>query len=142
MTDAAEQIGVPIGGVRPDQVMLVWDKIEPVLARAVHPETGDTLDSIRMDLMMAKMQLWVIGDFQGVVVTTIIDRPTHRVLYTPYLAGENMKEWLDDWIDVQDEYAQHNKCAAVEFSGRRGWLKALAHKPEFKPVRTIFRREF
>lgn len=141
--DAAEKVeSTPIGQVQPEQVMLVWDKVEPILARAVRPETGESLDSVRADLLMARSYLWVIGEFQGVVITTIIERPTQRVLFTPYLAGDNMREWLDDWIEVQKEYAEFNDCAAMEFSGRRGWLKALAHKPEWKPVRTIFRWEF
>ena len=131
-----------IGGVAPEHLMPIWAKIEPILARVVKPETGHSLDSVRMSLLSSHAQLWVVNDFQGVIVTTIEDRPTQRVLFTPFLAGDNMDEWLDDWIEVQDQYAQFHGCAAVEFSGRRGWNKIGESRPEWKPIRTIFRREF
>lgn len=143
MTNAAEKLdGLPIGGVPIEHVMTVWDRVEPILARVVKPETGQSLDSVRSQLLTGNAQLWVIGDFQGVVVTTIEDRPTQRVLFTPFLAGDNMAEWLDDWIEMQDSYAQYNDCAAVEFSGRKGWGKIAETRPEWKATRTIFRREF
>jgi hypothetical protein len=144
VTDAAEKMndGIPIGGVPSEHIMVVWDKVEPLLARVVKPETGHTLDSVRADLFMSKSQLWVVGDFQGVIITTIEERPAHRVLFTTFLAGDHMDDWLSDWIDIQDQYAQHNGCVAVEFAGRKGWNKIGEKRPEWKPIRTIFRREF
>jgi hypothetical protein len=87
------------------------------------------------------MQLWVVNDFQGVIVTQIEDRPAQRILYTLFLAGDNMSEWIDGWCEIQDEYARHNGCAAVEFNGRKGWNKIGESKPEWKAIRTVFRRE-
>ena len=142
MNTAEQRDFVPIGGVLPEHVMLVWDKVEPMLARVVRPETGQSLDSVRSQLLSSHAQLWVVGDFQGVVITTIEDRPTQRVLFTPFLVGNNMAEWLDDWIAMQDEYARFHKCEAIEFSGRKGWGKFAETRPEWKPIRTIFRREF
>lgn len=143
MTNAATQPdALQMGGVPSTDVIRVWPAVEPMLARVVLPETGHTLQSVLTALQMAKMQLWVIGDFQGVVVTEIQDRPAQRVLFTPFLAGENMSEWLDEWCELQDAYAQHNGCAAVEFNGRKGWNKIGEKRPEWKAIRTVFRREF
>lgn len=121
--------------------MKVWAGVEPVLARVIKPDTGYTMQSVLNALQLGKMQLWVIGDFQGVVITQIEDRPAQRVLYTLFLAGNNMSEWIDEWCEVQDEYARHNGCAAVEFNGRKGWNKIGESKPEWKAIRTVFRRE-
>lgn len=142
MTNLAEKLPeLLIGGVPSDLVMKVWPGVEPVLARVIKPDTGYTMQSVLNSLQLAKMQLWVIGNFQGVVITQIEDRPSQRILYTLFLAGNDMSEWIDEWCEVQDEYARHNGCAAVEFNGRKGWNKIGESKPEWKAIRTVFRRE-
>ena len=122
--------------------MLVWDRVEPLLRRVLKPVTGVTPDAVLTELQLAKMQLWVIGDFEAVAVTSVNVRPLHKVLWVQYVAGDNMKHWLDDFIRVLESFAEHNECVAVEFSGRQGWLRHLARDhPEFKPVLTTMRRE-
>lgn len=142
MTNAAQKpLEIQIGGIPSDQIMSVWPGVEPVLARVIKPDTGYTMQSVLTALQLANMQLWVIGNFQGVVVTQIENRPAQRILYTLFLAGDNMAEWIDEWCEVQDAYARHNGCAAVEFNGRKGWNKIGEAKPEWKAIRTVFRRE-
>ena len=143
MENTAEKLhDYPIGGVPPDQVMAVWHRVEPVLKRAVTPETGVTLDHILTALQRALMQLWVVGDFRGVAVTSIEQRPTQKVLFTQYLAGENFSEWIEDWVELSENYARYHDCVAVEFAGRKGWTRYLrTSHPEYKQVRTIMRRE-
>jgi hypothetical protein len=132
---------VPIGGVHPRQVALVWDRVEPILARVVKPHTGYSLESVLTELQLANMQLWVIGDFQGVVVTQIYVRPLHKVLWVQFLAGDHMQEWLDDWVETQDEYARSNDCKAIEFCGRHGWNKIRERHRDYKSMLTVFRKE-
>ena len=88
--EAEELMDIPVGGVPSDKVMLVWDRVEPILARVVKPETGHSLDSVLSALQMAQMQLWVVGDFQGVVVTSVEQRPVQRVLFINFLCFENV----------------------------------------------------
>lgn len=142
MNATAEQLNIQMGGVPSTDVMKVWPAVEPMLQRVVTRETGHTLQSVLTALQMARMQLWIIGNYQGAVVTEIQDRPAERVLFTLYLVGEDMKAWIDEWCDLQDQYAQHNGCAAVEFNGRKGWNKIGESRPEWKSIRTVFRREF
>lgn len=141
MNATAEQIGIQIGGVPAADIMKVWPGIERLLKRVVKPDTGYTIESVLTALQLAKMQLWVIGDFQGIVVTQIEDRPAQRVLFTLFIAGDNMAEWIDNCGEVLADYARGNDCAAIEFSGRKGWNKIGESKPEWKAVRTVFRRE-
>jgi hypothetical protein len=136
-----EQIDAAIGGVPSNRVLDVWERVEPMLARVVRPQTGYTLQSVLVDLQMAKSQLWIIGNFQTVVVTEIQQRPAERVLWVRFIAGSGMDEWLDDWVMVQEAYAQGNDCTAVEFSGRKGWNGINDRHPEYKAVLTTFRRE-
>ena len=132
MSATAQQIRTQMTGIPSAEVMRVWHQVEPLLKRVVTRETGHTLDSVLTALQKAEMQLWVIGPFQGVVITEIQNRPAERILFTLYLAGDHMQEWIDDWCTLQDEYALHNKCTAVEFNGRKGWNKIGEKRPEWK----------
>ena len=138
-----EQLSTPIGGVPPEMIMSVWDKAEPLLRRCVRPETGYTLETLLTALQFGKIQLWVIGDFQGVVCTQIKvnDPPVPPILWVQFLAGDHMDEWLDDWREVMEAFALANGCNAVEFAGRKGWNKIQERHPEYKATWTIFRRE-
>lgn len=145
MSAAAEkifdEIETPIGGVPSHAVMHVWDRVEPLLKRVVRPMTGFGILDVLNQLQLGNWQLWIIGDFQGAVVTNIDVRPLERILWVRFMAGDHMNDWLDDWIRVQEEYARLNGCAAVEFSGRKGWNRISESHREYKPVLTTFRRE-
>lgn len=137
-----DELQTPIGGVPSHRIMDVWERVEPLFKRVVKPETGWSLRSLLTALQMGQFQLWVIGDFQAVVVTQVQDRPEQRVLWVQFIVGDDMQEWLDDWITVQEAFAREHDCAAVEFSGRKGWHKISEKQHEaYKPVLTIFRRE-
>lgn len=136
-----EQIDTPIGGVPADKVMAVWPRAAKLLKRVVKPHTGFDLDGLLTQIQLANYQLWVIGDFEAVAVTTIHDRPLHRVLWCQFIVGDNVEDWLDDWEKVQAEFAKAQDCVAVEFSGRPGWRKFQDKYRNYKPVLTTYRRE-
>lgn len=136
-----DEIDTPIGGVPADKIMSVWSKAEPLLRRVVKPNTGYSLDDVLLKLQLAHWQLWVIGDFQAVAVTEIMCRPQHSVLWSQFIAGDNVDEWLDDWERVQAEFARSQGCAAIEFSGRPGWKKFQDKYRKYKPVLTTYRKE-
>ena len=135
-----DRINTHIGGVPALGVVKVWDRVEPLLKRVVKPETGYDLYSVLTQLQLGTMQLWVIGDFQGVVVTTVLKRPLHKVFWVQFMAGSDMKNWLDDVGEVLEAYATHIGCKMIEFSGRPGWNKVRHRHPEYKQVLTVFRR--
>ncbi len=140
--DVFDELQTPIGGVESHRIMQIWDRVEPLFARVVRPETGWSLNSLLTGLQMGLLQLWVIGDFEGVVATQIQERPEHKVLWVQFIAGENMVDWLDDWITVQEAFAREHGCVAVEFSGRKGWHKVSERLGnDYKPILTTFRRD-
>ena len=137
-----DEIDTPIGGVPPMEIMSVWDKAAPLLQRVVKPESGYDLGHVLTQLQMARWQLWVIGDFQAVAITEIQIRPLHKVLWCQFVAGDDVDEWLDDWERVMSEYAKAMDCAAVEWSGRRGWAKfQQKYSKVYKAVMTTYRKE-
>lgn len=139
--DIFERIDTPIGGVPPERMMQVWDRAEPILARVVKPQSGYTLETLLTELQFGSMQLWVIGDFQGVVVTQIKTPPVGPCLWVQFMAGDHMNEWLDDWKEVMEAFARERGCIAIEFAGRKGWNKIQERHPEYKATWTIFRKE-
>lgn len=145
MSAAAEtifdDIETPIGGVPAEHVMTVWQRVVPLLRRVVKPHTGYDLDAVLFALQTARMQLWVIGDFQAVAVTEIQTRPLHNVLWCQFIAGDHIEDWLDDWERVQAEFARAHDCVAVEFSGRPGWRKFQDKYRKYKPVLTTYRKD-
>ena len=136
-----DDIETPIGGVPADKVMHVWNKCVPLLRRVVKPETGDDLNTLLMALQMARKQLWIIGDFQAVCVTQIQKRPLHNVMWCQLMAGDNVKEWIDDWEKVLAEFGRANECVAVEFSGRPGWKVFQDRFRAYRPKLVTYRKE-
>lgn len=137
-----DEISTPISGVMPDQLPAVWERVEPLFQRVVKPQTGATMESVVHELMHGYLSLWVIGDFQAITCTKILDRPAGRVLWNEWMAGDNMDEWVSDWLKVQEAYARAHECTAIEFAGRIGYLKKYNPQfQEFRAMRTIYRQE-
>lgn len=142
MGEAALNLTTPIGGVPAEHVLEVWPRVEPILKRVVKPQTGYDLNHVLTELQLRRWQLWVVGNFDAAVITSIQVRPLHKVLWIQYIAGKGMDAWLDDWITVQEAYAKANGCEAVEFAGRVGWKRiARAKANGYRPVLTTFRKE-
>ena len=139
--DVFDMLTIPIGGVHQDNVLSVWDRVEPLLARVVKPDTGFRTDDVLTQLQIGNWQLWVIGDFQGVVVTYVEVRPLEKVFFVRYIAGNYMNEWLDDWVKVQESFAKANLCKAVVFFGRRGWDKWQRRYKDYKQITTEYRKQ-
>lgn len=111
-----------------------------MLERATR-RTGFSTDSIAADLWARNSLLWVINDFEAVVVTKLVIRDKERVLWIDWIAGKNMTDWIEDWEAVQNQHAIDVGCTAVEFQGRKGWEKHNKVHTAYKPILTIYRRE-
>ena len=132
----------PIYALTPHDVVTLWDKIEPILAKAVVPETGWNTDAVLYAVQMGNVQLWLVGDFLGVVITEVQSRPIERVLWVQFMAGDGfLDEWVDAWIETQDEYARQMGCTAVEFqSPRKAWKRIQKRFPEHTSEYAIYRK--
>lgn len=140
--DVFENLSTPIGGVPATHIMAVWDRVEPILKSAVRTRTGFGLDHVLTELQLGNTQLWVIGNFDAVAITSVQVRPLHRVLYVRNLAGRGMESWFDDWVKVVEAFAKHNDCKFVEFEGRKAWIKLAQLRGDgYKPEAYIFRKE-
>ena len=123
MSEPALQLTTPIGGVPHDKILDVWGKVEPMLKRAITPDTGFTAYHVLMELQSRQTQLWVIGDFDAVFTTKILSRPMDQVLWVQFMAGENLDQWYADMIELLESYAKAHYCAGIEWTGRMGWQR-------------------
>lgn len=130
-----------ITGIQSKFIDSVWPEVVPVLKRVVTEETGQTLEALHERLVNREMQLWVIDNYKAVVVTCIHKRPLHNVLWVEYIAGEDMDDWLNSWMSLQEHYARQYNCAAIEFSGRKGWKHFQKKYPEYREILTTFRKD-
>lgn len=125
--------------VHPSNVRAMLQPVTALL-ESVANRRGYTVEKILEPVLEMNAELWVVGQFDGVVVTQIIQRPLERILWVDWLAGENAKDWLPEWEEVQRNFAQKAGCTAVEFSGRLGWKK-YQDVADFKPIATLYRQE-
>lgn len=140
-TDRIHLKRVPITPIQANKIIETLPAIEPMLRRVVKPDTGLTMESVISDLLSGATQLWVIGDFNALSITRIQDRYTERVLWNEWVVGENMDEWAESWMEVQEAYAKATNCHAIEFSGRIGYRRYEKKFKDFKPIRMLYRRE-
>jgi hypothetical protein len=126
-----------IGGVPVNRIDLVWPRVARLFQRIDKAQVA----YLYGEMKAGKIQLWVVNDFEGVVGTSIEHRQYERVLFVDFLAGQNLRTWLDDWITVMETFARSHMCDAVEFRGRRGWRIFERRHQDYKPKFTIYRKE-
>ncbi len=135
-----DQLTTNISGVPSHSLLSVWERVTEVLERVVTAETGYTLDDILLELHDEQAQLWVVEDFEAVIVTKLLVRPRQKALWVWYVAGDNVGQWIGDLITLLEAFAKHHGCDYLEFSGRKGWAKYC--KPNgYRVVLTTFRKD-
>lgn len=136
-TDTQEKI-CHVGGVPSDKVRLVWDRAAPILETVITPDTGYNLDIIYRALVSGILQMWVVDDFEGVVLTEIRFRPLDKVLHATWLAGKNMKRWLRPVEQELERWARHNECSQLVVEGRKGFRSYEKLFADYKPASTVY----
>jgi hypothetical protein len=119
----------------------VWECVRDHIDRAItQVDTGFCLDDVLEKLRESDMQLWVVNQFDAAVVTQIQVYPQHKVLLFVAVGGSNMAEWLDEMLDVIEEWGRQMGCRYAEAFGRAGWERAVKHR-DFHKVYTVVRKD-
>lgn len=117
----------------PDEVMAAWESAEPILQRALDKfDYGSDSDHILLDLLNGNRQLWIIGVFDAVAITSVKTLPKFSVLDISLLAGDNIEVWLEKLVSQLTMYAKACGCKYVDGFGRKGWTRKL-ESHGFKP---------
>ena len=115
-----------ISPVRSSAVWDYWDRLEPHLTRIVEfIDTGHTSEDIAAKIARKEYQLWVVNDWESILVTQILVLPQHKVLQILYCVGMDVDTWKDAAKGVILEFAQHVGAKYIEGFCRPGWTKVL-----------------
>ena len=127
--------------VQPEDVEYVWDKVEPILARAVSRSEGELkTDDILDFISEGDMQLWIVSENKEIIaalVTQIITYPQKRILRLVSLAGEDFNKFKH-FLDRVQSFAIQRGCTALELWGRKGWKKLL---PEWDSKYIVYTKD-
>ncbi len=92
-----------------------------------HSEGELEPEDFYIPLIEGDMQLWaalIEEEIIASMVTQIIPYPRKKVLRIISIAGEDMKNWIDN-LPIIENWALSNGCTSLECWGRKGWLKIL-----------------
>lgn len=125
--------------VHPYQAAQHLERVTPVLQRALERDGAYEVGDVFIEMIQGFFQVWVINDYQAVAVTRIQVFPRFKSLQICWCAGDGMKEWLDDLLEVLETYGREMGCSEVEAYGRRGWVRAVAHR-DYEETMTVVRK--
>ena len=121
-----------IEGVQAHDVDSVWEKVEPLVARAMEYADGKmNADDVYTGLKSKEFQLWLVPG--GIWVTRIVVYPRSTRLEWMAAAGE-YQDWTEH-LPLLFKWAKAQGCDAAEIGGRPGWGK----KTGFEEIHRVFR---
>jgi len=118
--------------VPPEHVHACWPNVQEFMARAAEQTFGRYHDEDIYDLVSQRQDhnLWVAFEdgpvYYGAVVTGFTEYPNKRVLTMHFCGGEELSRWKDPMLALLRRWATDTQCDAIEFTGRRGWVKIFA----------------
>ena len=84
-------------------------------------------------------QIWRLGDFEGILVTEIIQQNVGKQLWVPLLAGRNFFKNLDRIEKALEVYAKEQGCKTFRCAAtREGMQKRYAKR--WKEIARIYER--
>ena len=129
--------------VPPENLGLVWQKVEPLLKPAIDLSGGRyTVDSTRSAITKQDMQLWIAftdeAEILAAMTSSITVYPAKQMLSVVHCGGRMLGLWLHTMSTVE-QWAKEHGCTGVEITGRAGWAKAL---PGYARAGTLIERNF
>ena len=136
-------INIPIKKV--DEVwLLVKKNIQQALSYSGNHTDADYVYQTIKD---GKFQLWVVWDeskktvkeqYNGVVVTEIVQRKLKRSCHIFIVTGKNRQQW-QHLISVLEDFALENECNNMELISRNGWEKIM-NKFNYKKTHVVLEK--
>lgn len=112
-------------------IPMIWDEVEPIIQRVVDVSDGDiSTDTVKRSLLRIRSLLVVVTNEERIVALFTLEVRTmdtgKRVLYSPIIAGDNMSEWLEYYLNYVRIFARQENCPQIRgVASRKGWLKLL-----------------
>ena len=106
-----------------------WPVVAPLIEKVVAEyDPGYATEDLLNDVLKGRKQLWVAATdhIACAVITEINNYPQYKVLHAPYVAGDDMEQWLPRLLQTLEKFGRAHGCKYVTGCGRRGWVKALS----------------
>ena len=112
----------------------VWSLVKKNIQEALSYSGNHTdSDFVYQTIQDGKFQLWIVWDkskktvqeqYNGVVVTEIIQRKLKQSCNIFIVTGKNRQQW-QHLISVLEDFALKNECTNMELIARQGWEKIM-----------------
>jgi len=121
---------IKVSMVPSDQVIKLWDEVEPHLQKAAEYtygryQVGDILDCITD----YDFTLWIAfneKEIKGAVVTKFSQYPRSKYLDLVFCGGDELEIWKAPMLKLLQHWAFDNECKGIESTGRPGWTRVFA----------------
>jgi hypothetical protein len=130
--------------IAPELVDDFWPQLEPLVARVLDVAFDDvSMQGIYQRLLSSEeLALCAVDDNNQIVGLCIIGvtvfETGKRVLQMPYVAGDNMMDWLMEGFHLVNRIARDMDCTHIRGFGRPGWERVM---PQLKKIRTLYECE-
>jgi hypothetical protein len=116
-------VGIPF-------IEYLWDKIEPILQRAVEKGNNEiTCDSVKQRALQGDCLICsILKDNEIIAIATTEVRTFdsgHQALYIPIMAGNELEQWGHQFFDYACLIAKEFNITELRATGRKGWQKKL-----------------
>lgn len=110
-----------------------WPDVQEFMDKAAEYTFGRYHEDDIYDLVTQRpdYNLWVAFEegpvYYGAVVTGFTDYPNKRVLTMHFCGGDEIDRWKAPMLALLRRWAKDTQCNAIEFTGRKGWVKLFAN---------------
>jgi hypothetical protein len=126
--------------VPPGEAHRVWPRVAALIASAMRRGGLSAFAPVEAAVLQGRALLWLAWDGEDVnaaAVTEIGVTEWRKVCVVVACAGADMKRWLD-LLELVEEFAKTEGCAAMRIMGRKGWARVLK---AYRPRRVILEKE-
>lgn len=120
-----------IAAIPATMIDLVWDRLIPHLERVVNTAPDEvSLDQIYNHAKLGNVLIVAICKGSDIVAAVTLEVRTFesglRTLHLPAVGGNEMMEWMDQFLDVAKAIAKDLNCTQLRGAAvRSGWMRVL-----------------
>jgi hypothetical protein len=117
--------------LHPYTILKIWDALLPHIERVVAIGHGEfSADSIKQRIMNNMGLMVAVYDGATIVAINTAEVVTYdsglKSLLVPIFAGDGLREWGEDWLELHKDMAIEFGCSEVRgLAIRDGWIRLL-----------------
>ena len=134
MTEEQQKPVYTFGVVDSDNVLRIWDDVEPIIARALqHDYDNMTTNQILARILLNDLTLVLVESNGSIVACMTLEyvQRVQRICHCMTFAGDDMANWVDEFIDTWREIGRETGCKYLSIKGRKGWERYSARRYGF-----------